>query len=60
MRKKSLETFSEIKQQNDLVGDETPARKWNTGSETFKLIQEKNEADRQLKIKEMALQKLEV
>ena len=43
-----------------LVGDETPAKKRNTGSETFKLIQEKNEADRQLKIEKMALRKQEV
>ena len=26
MRKKSLETFSETKKRNDLVGDETPAK----------------------------------
>ena len=60
MRKKSLETFSETKKRNDLVGDETPAKKRNTGSETFKLIREKNETDRQLIIKEMALRKQEV
>ena len=35
-------------------------KKRNTGSETFKLIREKNEADRQLKIEEMALRKQEV
>ena len=60
MRKKSLETFSETKKRNDLVGDEAPAKKTNTGSETFILIREKNEADRQLKIEEMALRKQEV
>ena len=60
MRKMSLETFSETKKWNDLVGDETPAKKRNTGSETFKLIREKNEADRKLKIEEMALRKKEV
>ena len=60
IRKKLLETFSEKKKWNDLVGEETPAKKWNTGSEISKLIREKNEADRQLKIEEMALQKQEV
>ena len=38
MRKKSLETFSETKKRNDLVGDEAPAKKTNTESETFILI----------------------
>ena len=38
MRKKSLETFSETKKRNDLVGDENAAKKRDTGSETFKLI----------------------
>ena len=38
MRKKSLETFSETKKRNDLAGDENPAKKRDTGSETFKLI----------------------
>ena len=61
MRKKSLETLSETKKRNDLVGDEAPAKKKrNTGSETLKLIREKNETDRQLKIEEMALRKQEV
>ena len=46
MRKKSLETISETKKRNDLVGDETPAKKQNTRSEALKLIREKNEADR--------------
>ena len=45
MRKTSLETFTETKKWNDLVGDETQKQQ-NTGSETLKLIREKNEADR--------------
>ena len=31
MRKKSLETFSETKKRNNLVGDETPAKKRKQG-----------------------------
>ena len=38
MRKKSLETLSETKKRNNLVGDEIPAKKRNTGLETLKLI----------------------
>ena len=35
-------------------------KKQNIGSETLKLIREKNEADRQLKIEEMTLRKQKV
>ena len=62
MRKKSMETFMETKARKKIEGDEAPPgkRRRSSGSDTIQYLRDKAEADRDVRLQELELQRNEL